>query len=101
LRGHAKAVNCLAFGRLPTLGEQPQVTSTVPGEATPTTRAVPVLVSGSDDGTIRLWDVGTQHLVWATRSTKQQLEAQGLHLEDAKGLQPYHIALLTHHGYKH
>lgn len=56
------------------------------------------LASGSDDCTVRVWDVVTRTLVWASRSHAQCLDARGAGLGEASTLTLAQRALLLHHS---
>ena len=66
-----------------------------------------VLAYGSNDSTIRVWDVATcaddptpSHLLWASRGTVQLLDAHGLRLAAATGLREHQQRLLRQWGWR-
>jgi WD40 repeat protein len=82
LTGHALPVTCVAFGSLPDTHGVGAV----------------VLASGSDDGTVRLWEVPAGRLLWASRSQRQALDVKGTRLANLRCLTLPLVSLLSHHG---
>jgi WD40 repeat protein len=77
-----------------------------------------LVASGSNDNTVRLWDAGeaqhllrshstsagslcvsgAAHLLWASRSVSQRLDARRVELKGCVGLADHQLALLTYFG---
>ena len=68
-----------------------------------------LVASGSDDNTVRVWDVAScealpqnalsmSGLLWSSRSQHQPLDCRGSRLLDAVGLTESQMRLLEHNG---
>jgi WD40 repeat protein len=79
LTGHAQRVTCLAFSA-----------ADDPGGC--------LLASGSADGTIRCWHVGSRSLLWVVRSRRQRLDTVGVNVRGVEGLGQPQLTLITYYS---